>query len=538
MGKKSKRPAKQQQQQSEEAERRVAPNQRPVGGEEETLDNLRFQDPFADVLEDENMDDGDDDDDEGDDQGRAAGTAGTAGTEDTNMDVIQSWHPLMGDSTEQQLQHQALEMDPSAYKMYHTLTPDWPCLSFDLLRDDLGESRKRFPHSLIAAIGTQASHADKNQLTLLKLSDMSKLPQTNNDDEEDILGDDYDNNNDSEDEDSDEEENVDLDPILEHYHLPHYGGINRLRAMPQQSEIIATWSDVGKVHLYNVQHILSRFSASSNKSGASSTSSNSKNSKPFFTHDGHETEGYAMDWSTVKQGHFVSGDCLGSIHTWTPRPDGSYEVVKSYDAAEAAATILDNNDQQQQTSSVEDLQWSPTEATVFAAAQCGGYIHVYDTRAPNKAMLSHKIHSNNADVNVLSWNKQVTNLLATGGDDGTLCVWDLRHFGGEKSSPAPLARFSSHKTPITSVEWHPTDESMLAVSDDVGTYIYDLSVEEDLDTAASAQTQIVSSDVPPQLLFCHCGSQQFKEVHWHPQISSCLMTTALTGFSVFIPSNL
>jgi ribosome assembly protein RRB1 len=36
----------------------------------------------------------------------------------------------------------------------------------------------------------------------------------------------------------------------------------------------------------------------------------------------------------------------------------------------------------------------------------------------------------------------------------------------------------------------------------------------------------------------HCGSEQFKEVHWHPQISSLLMTTALSGYSVFVPSNL
>ena len=33
-------------------------------------------------------------------------------------------------------------------------------------------------------------------------------------------------------------------------------------------------------------------------------------------------------------------------------------------------------------------------------------------------MISNKIHSGGADVNVISWNKLVGNLLATGGDDG------------------------------------------------------------------------------------------------------------------------
>ena len=108
----------------------------------------------------------------------------------------------------------------------------------------------------------------------------------------------------------------------------------------------------------------------------------------------------------------------------------------------------------------------------------------------------------------------------------------LSKFNASTDALAPLARFTPHKSPLNSVEWHPTDESMLAVTDDVGAYIYDLSVEEDETSKTSLP------DVPPQLLFVHSGSEQFKEVHWHPQISSCLMTTALSGYSVFIPSNL
>lgn len=487
-----------------ESDARAAPAQRPAFEEEETKDNLRFEDPFVEEVAEDEDGEWEDDDEDRDNQSHQGGI------DDAGIEIVQSWNPLTGEPLEP---GQKLEMDPAAYKMHHALTPEWPSLTFDFLRDDRGEARTRFPHSLLAAVGTQADRPENNQLTIMKLSDLSRIQVET---EDDILGEEY--NPDKEDSDEeDSEDEIDMDPIMEHYSIKHYGGVNRIRAMPQRSEIVATWSDAGTVNLFNVESIMQRFSASEGKG----MSTGSIPTKPFFSYAKHTTEGYAMDWSSVNQGHMVTGDCQGSIHLWSPRPEGGYSVVPSYETNTSDRAV-------DATPSVEDLQWSPTEATVFASAECGGYVRVFDTRAPHKAMLSHKIHSSGADVNVLSWNKLVGNLLATGGDDGCLSVWDLRHFAG--ADVQPLARFTPHKTPITSVEWHPTDESMLATSDDMGAYVYDLSVEED-DTAAGL-------DVPPQLLFVHSGSEQFKEVHWHPQISSCLMTTALSGFSVFIPSNL
>ena len=532
----------------------------------ETKENLRFEDPFVDELIQEdvvvNNDDDDDDDDDGMEDDEADEISKptnkrvniTAGVGD-NVEVIQSWHPLMGHKTGDDGKEMELEMDPTAYKMYQTISPEWPCLTFDILRDQLGDNRQRFPHTLQAVIGTQADDPNANQITVLKLSDLSKLPQ-DEDNEEDILGDEYgkDDGSDDDDDDSDSDEddkNYDLDPILEHYSLPHYGGVNRLRVIPSsssdqqqyQQNIVATWSDVGRVNLYDIQELRARFDVSEGRGGGRSNNDNNNNRNtnnngPFFSYDGHTTEGFAIDWSHVNRGALATGDNDGNIHLWSKSDEGgsSYTVTPSYETPGGC--------------SVEDLQWSPTESTVVCAAESDGHVAVYDTRAPHRAMLRPHIHPN-TDVNVIGWNKLVSNLLATGADDGTLCVWDLRHFGGgggggnKKSTvPKPLARFTCHQTPVTSVEWHPTDESMLAISDEVGVYIYDLSVEEDVPSQQQQQEQPSSemeqlvADIPAQLLFCHSGSKQFKECHWHPQISSCVMTTAYSGFSIFIPSNL
>lgn len=501
MGKKTKRATKKAS--TENFPFRAAPALRKDAAEEETKDNLRFEDPYTDEIEADDV--VNEDDDIALDEDEAMIDNGT---------VVRSWNPLTGEAL---APGQELEMDPSAYRMHHSLTPEWPSLSFDFLRDDLGESRTRFPHTLTVVVGTQAGECQDNQITVMKLSDLTRIHVET---EDDFLGEKY--NKEVDDTDDSDEEDLDIDPVLESFSIPHQGGVNRIRVMPQQAHIVASWSDVGQVNIFNLEDVVSKFS----QRGFKQQTLDSSEMRPYFVYAQHTTEGYALDWSPIKQGCLASGDCAGNVHIWTARPEGEFEVVPMYEPRWCTADTATDG-----TPSVEDIQWSSTEATVFCTAECGGYVRIFDTRAHHRAMLSHKIQTNGTDVNVVSWNKLVTNLLACGGDDGALSVWDLRHFSGGK--PDPLARFTIHKTPITAVEWHPTDESMLAACDDVGTYIYDLSVEEDNDKLGGNKM-----DIPPQLLFVHCGSEQFKEVHWHPQISSCLMTTALSGFSMFIPSNL
>jgi ribosome assembly protein RRB1 len=67
-----------------------------------------------------------------------------------------------------------LEADESVYVMRHTMNTDWPCLSFDVLRDDDGDQRQRFPASAYIVAGTQADAATKNQLTVFKMTQLHK----------------------------------------------------------------------------------------------------------------------------------------------------------------------------------------------------------------------------------------------------------------------------------------------------------------------------------------------------------------------------
>ena len=40
-------------------------------------------------------------------------------------------------------EEEQLEVDNTAYRMYHRLNVEWPCLSFDIIADNLGANRTR-----------------------------------------------------------------------------------------------------------------------------------------------------------------------------------------------------------------------------------------------------------------------------------------------------------------------------------------------------------------------------------------------------------
>lgn len=166
--------------------------------------------------------------------------------------------------------------------------------------------------------------------------------------------------------------------------------------------------------------------------------------------------------------------------------------------------------------SVEDIQWSPQEKTVFASASSDGTVCIWDTRSKSRTPAL-TVPISKSDVNVLSWSKLTTNLLATGDDDGVWACWDLRSWKpqGASEMPTPIASFSYHQDQITSIEWHPTDNSMVAVaSGDNKVTLWDLSVElDDEESKDSAGVQ----GMPSQLLFEHY-LENAKEVHWHPQL--------------------
>lgn len=417
---------------------------------------------------------------------------------------------------------QVLSPDFSTYKLLHTLESPWPCLSFDILRDQLGtgKARKEYPATVYAVAGTQAAqgHDKENEILVMKMSKLAKMDRPEEEDS-------------SDDEDDDDTENA--DPILETKSIRTGTCTNRIRAWqaPQQdvgvlpTTLAAAMTESGNVLIHDVTPHLTSFDTPG-------YILNATHSTPLHKIISHKsTEGYALDWSpssptpSTTTPKLLTGDTSGNIYAHTLTP--------------SSTLTTDPRPYTGHTGSIEELHWSPSESNVFASASSDGTVQIWDLRSKShKPALGVQVSA--VDVNVLAWNKHQEYLLATGADDGVWAVWDLRSWkGGDAASsntaatkPAhtPVASFAFHKQQITSLEWHPTDDSVMlvAAADDTVT-LWDASVEHDDEESRFTAD---ARDVPPQLLFVHYA-QEVKECHWHPQAAGQVMCTGGSGFGVF-----
>ena len=198
--------------------------------------------------------------------------------------------------------------------------------------------------------------------------------------------------------------------------------MNRIRAQtlpfdlpsPPTPYYTATWSENGSVYLYDIATTLQSLL------DPASIDATSLVKKPLHTITQHANEGFALAWSPPlslqSTPRLLTGDLNSKIFLTS--------LTES-------SIVTSPNPFTSHTSSIEDLQFSPTESTVFTSASADGTIKIWDTRIKNRKNVLgiERVHEG-SDVNVLNWNRISSFLLLSGGDNGGIKVWDLRNLRG------------------------------------------------------------------------------------------------------------
>ena len=348
------------------------------------------------VIGDEEDDDEDEDiveedDEEGDahedtmEDGEGATKKTDAGSGSANVAVARPsvWRPGVDDMESDE----ELEYDPSAYDCLHAWSLEWPCLSFDVVRDDLGDNRAHFPHSMFLVSGSQADKATHNALTVMKITRLAKTKKTSRRGGEDASASESESESEDDETDAEGRANVTTGPLLQTQAVAHHGSVNRVRCMPQQSSIAATWAETGHVQVWDLAAQMERLIGMTADTATAANAVHRLAPRHIFT--GHKDEGYALDWSPASEGarffdffvndsratergvpfrlythhlplfffflfsyagRLATGDCARAIHVWTPGPAGKWTV--------SASPYLGHD------GSVEDIQWSPVRVRV------------------------------------------------------------------------------------------------------------------------------------------------------------------------------
>lgn len=407
-------------------------------------------------------------------------------------------------------ENEVLEADPTVYEMLHNMQLPWPCMSVDIVPDMFGNERRTYPQSMQIVTATQSSKKKDNELLVLKLTRLVKtLAKEEGDDDDDEDDDDF-----------------DLDPIIVNNNSPLPDTTNRLKISPfaaQQTQeysneiLCASMSENGQVLIHDLQpHYQALNLPGYNVS--------KKKQKAIHTVLNHGTvEGFAVDWSPLnKDGALLTGDTNGNIYLTTRNPETQVWETdpKPFTCGNGA--------------SIEDIQWSKTEPTVFATCGVDGYLRIWDIRS-KKHKPSLNIPVSQTDLNVISWSEKLDYLLATGDDNGVWSVWDLRQFNsGDINNVKPVASYNFHKGAITAIQFNPLDESIVAVaSEDNTVTLWDLSVEADDDEVKEQYNENKElQEIPAQLLFVH-WQREVKDVKWHKQIPGCLVSTGGDGLVIW-----
>ncbi|VEL32067.1 unnamed protein product, partial [Protopolystoma xenopodis] len=203
-----------------------------------------------------------------------------------------------------------LVMDKSAYRLYSKLDLESSCLSFDIIPDNLGNNRicevNGESVSLYLLVGSQACRRSLNKLSILRLEGIS--PMTKNDPDSES----------TEDDESGSSDNENCEQEIEAASIRHNGTVNRVKSLLLSDRYFAaSWSDVGHVCIWDLSRPLL---AVNDSATMSEYVRNNESPSPVISFKGHNGEGYALSWNKhpLANGYLASGDCKGSVYTWTP----------------------------------------------------------------------------------------------------------------------------------------------------------------------------------------------------------------------------
>ena len=271
----------------------------------------------------------------------------------------------------------------------------------------------------------------------------------------------------------------------------HEGDVNVARINPNNEFLIATMTPTGSVLVFDYSKHPS-FPADKDFV-----------CHPQFRCNGHEKEGFALSWCPHTNARLLSGAEDGKVCVWdVPRVTGKAEVTVDPTYSQTSHTC------------VNDVAWHAKYANIFGSVGDDSKVVLHDPRTDSSSSRPAwgNAHAGKA-VQSLSFNPYNEYLLATGGADDCVALWDLRYTEGS------LHKINDcHSGGVDRVMWCPQRETVLATCGTMDSANGEHSVKVwDIAKIGEEQNDDDEMDGPPELLFSHVGHMRaINDMRWCP----------------------
>ncbi|CCF56866.1 hypothetical protein KAFR_0B05700 [Kazachstania africana CBS 2517] len=200
---------------------------------------------------------------------------------------------------------------------------------------------------------------------------------------------------------------------------------------------------------------------------------------PIEIFNEHEREVFSCSWNLITKNTFTSSSWDGTVKIWSPLRKASLltlvphplKVMKNFDQVDIpisnqkAHTAISKN-----KNCIYQAQFSPHDPNLVICCAGNSYTTLFDLRQPSTSNNQQNFFSHSGlEALTCDFNKYRPNIVATGGVDNTIRIWDLRMLS--KQFQAGTQRDNSimcvneikkgHELAVRKVSWSPHSSTTL-----------------------------------------------------------------------------
>ncbi|AGO13684.1 AaceriAGL190Wp [[Ashbya] aceris (nom. inval.)] len=197
---------------------------------------------------------------------------------------------------------------------------------------------------------------------------------------------------------------------------------------------------------------------------------------PIALFQEHQREVFSCNWNLLHKDTFVSSSWDGTVKVWTPaRPHSMLTLLPA--PANRSAMVepgtrglpLSNQQQHMDAADNKDCiyqaQFSPHDPNLVMSCSGNSYVSLFDLRQPAASNQQRFIAHSGLEALTCDFNKYRPHVIATGGVDKMVKVWDLRMvrqtLTTSRTAPVSINEMQGHSLAVRKVAWSPHHSNRL-----------------------------------------------------------------------------